>query len=66
MIKAMVLLHGRGADSKDIMGISHYFGDLKFIAPDAPGRAWYPYSFLMPVEKNEPSLTNSLQIVKNV
>src|SRR3989344_9074650 len=65
MIKAMVLLHGRGAGSEDIMSLSAYFGDLKFVAPEAPKRAWYPHSFLLPAEKNEHFLSQSLDIVKN-
>jgi len=32
----------------------HYF------APEATGRAWYPYSFLAPIEQNEPWLSKSL------
>lgn len=63
MIKAMILLHGRGAGSENIMELSRYFGKLKFSAPEAPGRQWYPRSFLAPVEENQPYLDKSLRTV---
>jgi predicted esterase len=34
--------------------------DLVFIAPQAVGYSWYPYSFLAPLAQNEPYLSRSL------
>jgi len=59
---AMILLHGRGASAEDILGLREEFGlrDVAYFAPEAAGRAWYPYSFLAPIEQNEPWLSRSL------
>ena len=58
----MILVHGRGASAADILGIADEIAadDIAFIAPDAPGRTWYPYSFLVPLEQNEPFLSAAL------
>ncbi|WP_316975560.1 alpha/beta hydrolase [Shumkonia mesophila] len=59
---AVVLLHGRGAGPEDMLGLAEALGrpDLAFLAPQAPGRTWYPYSFLAPLADNEPALTQAL------
>ena len=58
----MVLVHGRGASAADIVGVATAIGadDIAYLAPDAPGRTWYPFSFLVPLSQNEPHLTNAL------
>jgi predicted esterase len=33
------------------------------LAPQAAGNTWYPYSFLSPIERNEPGLSSALQVV---
>ena len=60
-----ILVHGRGASAADIITLAPEIGgdDVAFVAPDAPGRTWYPYSFLVPMERNEPFLTQSLEIL---
>ena len=40
--------------------------DIAFLAPDAPGRTWYPYSFLVPMEQNEPFLGESLATLERL
>jgi predicted esterase len=62
MKAAMVLLHGRGASAEDILGLHEEFGfpDVEYLAPQAAGGGWYPNSFLAPIERNEPWLTESL------
>jgi predicted esterase len=62
MKAAMVLLHGRGGSAEDILGLREEFGlpNIEYFAPQAEGGAWYPYSFLAPIERNEPWLTESL------
>jgi predicted esterase len=59
---AIILLHGRGASAEDILGLREELGlgDVAYFAPEATGRAWYPYSFLAPIEQNEPWLSRSL------
>jgi len=33
------------------------------VAPQAAGNTWYPYSFLSPLEQNEPGLSSALNLV---
>jgi phospholipase/carboxylesterase len=62
---AMIMLHGRGADAADIIGLSQIIGEdqLVYIAPEAAGHSWYPYSFLAPVADNEPGRTSALGVI---
>ncbi len=62
---AMILVHGRGAPAEDILGIAHELGrpDLAYLAPQANGYSWYPYSFLAPMEQNEPGLSSGLALL---
>jgi len=62
---AAILVHGRGASAEDILTLADEFAqdDIAYLAPQAPGRSWYPYSFLAPLEQNEPHLSNALATV---
>jgi phospholipase/carboxylesterase len=62
MKTAIVLLHGRGGSAQDILGLREELGfpDAVWLAPEAPGHTWYPYSFLAPLERNQPWLSQSL------
>lgn len=62
---AMILVHGRGADAGDILGLAEYFGrpDFAYVAPEAAGHTWYPNRFLVPVEQNEPYLSSALGVL---
>ena len=62
---AMILVHGRGAPAEDILSLGRELDrpDLAYLAPQAPGYAWYPYSFLAPLEQNEPGLSNGLDLL---
>jgi predicted esterase len=59
---AVIALHGRGAPAEDILGLAAEFrlDDVLYLAPQAAGRSWYPYSFLSSIEQNEPDLTSAL------
>ena len=61
-----ILLHGRGASAQDILNLSNEFTvrDIAYLAPQAAGNTWYPYSFLMPLEQNEPSLGSALRVIE--
>jgi hypothetical protein len=65
---AMILVHGRGASAEDIMGLAREFRqtDVAYLAPQAAGNTWYPYSFLTPMEKNEPALSSALGVLKGL
>jgi phospholipase/carboxylesterase len=62
---AAVLLHGRGGSAEDMLGLAQEFGqpDIAYLAAEAPGHTWYPYSFLAPLAQNEPHLSNALATV---
>ncbi|MFN2199562.1 MAG: alpha/beta hydrolase [Caldilineaceae bacterium] len=65
---AMVLLHGRGARASDILEIAGLLGleGVAYLAPQAAGNTWYPYTFLAPIEHNEPSLSSALRVVADL
>jgi predicted esterase len=58
----MVMVHGRGATAESILTLADELRvpDLAYLAPQAHGYAWYPYSFLAPMEQNEPGLSSGL------
>lgn len=62
---AMIMLHGRGADAADILSLSQIIGEneIAYLAPEAANHAWYPNSFLAPVEQNEPGRTSALGVI---
>jgi predicted esterase len=59
---AVILVHGRGAYAEDILSLGQEFDhpELAYLAPQAAGGSWYPYSFLAPIQQNEPWLTSAL------
>ncbi len=61
----MILVHGRGDSAAGILGLVDEFPqtDVTWIAPQAAGHTWYPFSFLSPVEQNEPALTSALGVI---
>ena len=65
---AVVLLHGRGATADGIVRLAEplYRHGVTFYAPGADRSRWYPYSFLAPVERNEPHLSSALRRVEAV
>ena len=66
--KALVMLHGRGADARDILGLAPRLNvnDFALLAPQATNHVWYPYSFLAKPEENEPWLSSALDLLKEV
>ena len=66
--KALIMIHGRGASTHDILSISKHLNvaDYALVAPQAENRTWYPYSFLVPINENEPSFSKSLEAIHNV
>lgn len=65
---AMILLHGRGATAANILGLAKQFGrpEIAYLAPQAAGNTWYPYSFLAPLEENEPGLSSALRVITDL
>ncbi len=63
-----ILVHGRGASASDILGLAHEFAlpDVAYVAPEAAGHTWYPYSFLTKMEQNEPGLSSALRVIESL
>ena len=62
---AVILIHGRGDSASGILGLADEFDvpDVTWIAPQAAGHSWYPYSFLAPLDDNEPGLGSGLAVI---
>jgi predicted esterase len=65
---AMILIHGRGATAASILELAGelHHADTAYLAPQADGNSWYPYSFLAPIERNEPALSSALRAIADV
>jgi len=61
----LILLHGRGGSAEDIMSLAPQLAQPGFavFAPQAASNSWYPYSFMAPIDQNQPWLSSALQKV---
>ena len=61
----VILVHGRGSSAQDLLGLAADVGatDVAYLAPEAPGRTWYPLSFLSPMSQNEPGISAGLGVL---
>ena len=61
----VVCVHGRGASAADILSVADEVRatDVAYLAPEAAGQTWYPYSFLAPIEDNQPYLDSALGVL---
>ncbi|MCF0069140.1 dienelactone hydrolase family protein [Dyadobacter sp. CY261] len=66
--KAIVMLHGRGGTAADIVSLQKVLKleDFAIYAPQATDNSWYPYSFMAPVQQNQPALDSALALVGSV
>lgn len=66
--KVIIMLHGRGANAADIMGLSSHLdvADFSIVAPEATNHTWYPYSFISPRSANEPWLSSALSLIDSI
>lgn len=62
------MLHGRGSTSQDIVSLTSYLNvnDFAIVAPQATNHTWYPYSFLVPPEQNEPWLSSAISLLSEI
>jgi predicted esterase len=62
---AMIMIHGRGASARNILELAPALGNPEFtyLAPEARGYTWYPYSFLTDLAANEPYLSSALAVI---
>ena len=61
----IILVHGRGDSAAGILGLTDEFdaSDVCWLAPQAAVNTWYPYSFLSPMEQNQPGLDSGLRVI---
>ena len=64
----IILVHGRGASADDILGLAEdlRYEDVAYLAPQAAGHAWYPFSFLAPIPQNEPGISSGLAVLSRM
>jgi len=62
----MIMVHGRGAGPADILSLGGAIDRPRVacVAPAAAGGAWYPFSFMVPREQNEPGLSSALGVIE--
>jgi phospholipase/carboxylesterase len=66
--RVMIIVHGRGASAAKILLLADQLNvaDFALIAPNATGNTWYPNSFLVPEEQNEPYLSSALEVLNQL
>ncbi|MFC2085758.1 alpha/beta hydrolase [Bacteroidota bacterium] len=64
---AIILIHGRGDSARGILGLAPAIQvkGLAFLAPQARANTWYPYSFLAPLDHNEPGLSSGIEVIRH-
>lgn len=64
--KVLIMIHGRGGSAQDIVSLSQHLNvkDYALLAPQATNGTWYPFSFMAPVEQNEPWLSSAVETVE--
>jgi predicted esterase len=65
---SIIAIHGRGASADDILNLTSELRttDVAYLAPEAAGHTWYPYSFLSPIDRNEPWLSSALNMLSRL
>ncbi len=65
---ALVLVHGRGAGPRSVLGIARELDHdgVAALAPAAAHNTWYPRSFMEPLADNEPHLSSALDLVDDL
>jgi predicted esterase len=65
---AMIMIHGRGATAENILLLANELDQPSFAyqAPQAANYTWYPYSFMEPIENNEPDMSSGLQVIADI
>ncbi|GGK74011.1 alpha/beta hydrolase [Rufibacter glacialis] len=66
--KALIMIHGRGATAQSILSLADHLPveDFSLFAPQATNHSWYPYSFMAPIEQNQPALDSALAQVHDL
>ncbi|PSR53973.1 phospholipase [Adhaeribacter arboris] len=66
--KALIMIHGRGATAESILSLREHLNVANFslFAPQATNHSWYPYSFMAPIEQNQPALDSALALLNGL
>lgn len=66
--KVLIMIHGRGGTAENILGLAAHLdvADFALVAPQATDNTWYPYSFMAPLQQNEPWLSSAIQVIGEV
>jgi len=64
----VIMVHGRNAAPENILELVPLLGqpDFTYLAPAAHGNTWYPYSFLAPIERNEPGISSGISVIHDL
>jgi phospholipase/carboxylesterase len=65
---AMIMLHGRGADARDMLLLAEQIDEPQFMyaAPNARDNSWYPNSYVDSIKDNEPDFTSALRVIDDM
>jgi phospholipase/carboxylesterase len=65
---AMIMIHGRNAGPANILDLVPVLKRPEFVylAPTAASGTWYPFSFMMPRERNEPGISSGLFVIESL
>lgn len=63
-----ILVHGRGGAAREFLSLSRWIDldDVAYLAPQARGNTWYPYSFLAPLEQNQPYIDSAIAKLESI
>jgi predicted esterase len=64
----VILVHGRNGTAASMLELASQIDgpDIAYLAPQAAGSTWYPYSFLAPMDQNEPGLSSGLAVLERL
>jgi predicted esterase len=59
------MVHGRNATPASILELVSLIGvpDIHYVAPAAANNTWYPFSFLVDIDRNEPGISSGFFVV---
>ena len=66
--QALIMLHGRGASAESILDMADRFNlkQTAIFAPQATNNSWYPYSFMVATDQNQPTLDSALDVISEL
>lgn len=64
----VIMVHGRNATARSILELAPVLDrpGFTYLAPQAAGNTWYPWSFMAETERNEPYLSSALRLLERL